>query len=89
MSCSASEGTAESGHLMPSRSPIFDLATVTLATPIKVGTMPTAIAITADGTTGYVTNSGDGTITPIDLPTATANTPIKVGRCPKAIAITA
>jgi hypothetical protein len=38
--------------------------------PIHVGTAPTEIAITPDGTTAYVVNQGDNTVTPISWPPA-------------------
>ncbi len=55
-----------------------------------------AIAITPDGTTAYVANHGDGTVTPLRLaPPALAadhpllpDAPITVGKHPWAIAIT-
>ena len=47
-----------------------------------------AIAITPDGSTAYVTDNGDGTVTPIDIATDVAGSPIAVGRAPAAIAIT-
>ena len=47
---------------------------------------PYAIAITPDGKTAYVANSG--TVTPITTATDTAGTPITAGSDPYAIAIT-
>jgi DNA-binding beta-propeller fold protein YncE len=43
----------------------IDTATNTPDTPIPVATSPWGIAITPDGTTAYVTNFDDGTVTPI------------------------
>ena len=40
------------------------------------------------GTTAYVTNVGDDTVTPIDVATGQAEAPIKVGPAPDAIAVT-
>ena len=53
-----------------------------------MGSIPDAIAITPDGSTALVVNSGDGTVTPIDIATQTAEPPITVGDNPEAIAIT-
>jgi YVTN family beta-propeller protein len=46
------------------------------------------VAVTPDAATAYVTNSSDGTVTPIDVATGTAETPIRVGDYPDAISIT-
>jgi YVTN family beta-propeller protein len=45
------------------------------------------IAITPDGATAYLTNSGAGKVTPVDLATGTPGTPIVVGGYPYGIAI--
>jgi uncharacterized protein (TIGR03437 family) len=37
---------------------VYDIASQTLLTPIKVGQMPTSLALTPDGVTLYVANSG-------------------------------
>jgi len=55
---------------------------------LRTGHSPCAIAITPDGKTAYVANSGSGTVTPIRTATNTALKPIKVGLVPIAIAIT-
>jgi YVTN family beta-propeller protein len=77
-----------SGTVTPIRT-----ATNTALPPVKVGRGPVAIAITPDGKTAYVVNSGlhtvvTGTVTPIRTATNTALPPVKVGRGPVAIAIT-
>jgi YVTN family beta-propeller protein len=46
------------------------------------------VAVTPDGKTAYVANSGSGTVTPIATATNTAGTPITVGTQPDAMAIT-
>jgi YVTN family beta-propeller protein len=56
--------------------------------PIGVGTDPDAIAITPDGSTAYVANAGDNTVTPITTSDKTARQAITVGSDPDAIAIT-
>ena len=61
---------------------------VTASIRIIVGCVPYAIAITPDGTTAYVPDSFDGTVTPIRLATGIPGTPIKVAQGPLAIAIT-
>ena len=68
-------------------------ATDAVGAPITVGSGPSAIAITPDATTAYVTDEGTtntapGFVTPIDLSTNTPGTPIPVGSGPDAIAIT-
>jgi DNA-binding beta-propeller fold protein YncE len=68
-------------------------ATHAVGTPITVGSGPSAIAITPDGSTAYVadegtTNTAPGFVTPIDLSTNTPGAPIPVGSGPDAIAIT-
>jgi YVTN family beta-propeller protein len=68
-------------------------ATDAVSTPIAAGSGPSAIAITPDATTAYVTDEGTtntspGFVTPIDLSTNTAGTAIPVGSGPDAIAIT-
>jgi hypothetical protein len=71
----------------------INTATDAVGTPITVGSGPSAIAITPDATTAYVTDEGTtntapGFVTPIDLLTNTAGTAIPVGSGPGAIAIT-
>ena len=48
------------------------VATNTPGTPIPVGTTPLGIAITPDGTTVYVANNSDNSVTPITVATNTA-----------------
>ena len=74
-------------NLSSSVTPV-DTATNTPGTPITVGTRPTGIAITPDGTTAYVANFDSDTVTPIDTSTDTAGSPITVGTPPETIAIT-
>ena len=45
---------------------------------------PTAIAVTPDGTTAYLANSGGNTVTPVTLSSNTAGTSITVGSKPPA-----
>ena len=68
----------------------ISLSTGTPGTPIRTGkTGANGIAITPDGSTAYVTDGNDGTVTPITLATATAGTPINAGETGvKKIAIT-
>jgi YVTN family beta-propeller protein len=63
-------------------------ATNTAGTPIRTGRVPDDIAITPDGKTVHVANSGLGTVTPIRTATNTAGTPITTGSLPYALAIT-
>jgi DNA-binding beta-propeller fold protein YncE len=53
-----------------------------------VGSDPVAIAITPDGSTAYVVDYGDGTITPIALASGTVEPKILVGGNPVDMAIT-
>jgi YVTN family beta-propeller protein len=64
------------------------VATNIPGTQIPVGTRPYRVAVTPDGTTAYVTNSGDNTVTPIAVTTNIPGTPIPVGNSPAGIAIT-
>jgi hypothetical protein len=68
----------------------IDLATNTAGTPITVGTSPEGLAITPDGKTAWVTDTGSGvdTITPLDLASGNARTATHVGQAPMTIAIT-
>src|ERR1700674_2156591 len=61
--------------------------TSTERTGIPVGSGPNAIAISPDGTTAYVVNNINDTVSPINLSTKTSGTPIKVGFNPGDIAI--
>ena len=63
------------------------LSAGTPGTPIPAGPEPTAIAISPDGSTAYVTDFGTGQLMPITLATGTAGTPIAVGPEPSAIAL--
>jgi YVTN family beta-propeller protein len=81
----------------------IDLATKTAGTPIPVGHHPVAVAITPDGKTAYVVNSGNpnypgigfpgdpgvelGSVTPIDTKTNTPGSPTVVDYGARAIAI--
>ena len=56
--------------------------------PIPVGRDPQSIAVTPDGKTAYVTNTGSGTVTPISLAKHRPGRAIKVGTAPQAIAVT-
>jgi YVTN family beta-propeller protein len=59
-----------------------------IAADIPVGSTPQGgIAITPDGKTVYVSNDGDGTVSPIDIASMTAGTPIPVGGSPIGIAL--
>jgi YVTN family beta-propeller protein len=53
-----------------------------------VGAGPAAIAITPDGRTVYVADSGSGTVTPISTATNKAGPAIRTGKTLFAIAIT-
>jgi YVTN family beta-propeller protein len=64
-------------------------ATNTAGKPIQVGSQSaTAVALTPDGSTAYVTSEYDNTVTPVSTATGTAGTPIQAGPAPTWIAIT-
>ena len=54
----------------------IDTATDTAGTQITVGSEPSSVAITPDGTTAYVVNLASSTVTPIDIATNSAGSPI-------------
>ena len=64
-----------------------DLATGALGTPIAVGSMPVAIAITPDGSMAYIADYGSPEVVPVALATGRAGTPIVLSDRPAAIAI--
>ena len=51
---------------------------------IPVGTNPQAIAITPDGRTAYVANTGSNNVTPIDVATAAPKPAVPAGTGPTA-----
>jgi YVTN family beta-propeller protein len=66
----------------------INLADNTAGKTIVVGREPVLGAITPDGKTAYVSNSGSASVTPINVATNTAGTPITVGSEPARLAIT-
>jgi YVTN family beta-propeller protein len=56
---------------------------------ITVGNQPVALAVSADGSTAYVANYTDGTVTQVNLTTGTVTATIAVGTQPTSIALTA
>jgi DNA-binding beta-propeller fold protein YncE len=62
--------------------------TNTAGRPIKIGAIPTGIAITPDGKTAYITDEHPATVTPVATVTGTAGRPINIGGFPWAVAIT-
>ena len=66
----------------------ISVATGATAPAITVGIGPSAVAVSPDGATVYVTDAGSDSVTPIATATNTAGTPISVGSQPDAIAIT-
>ena len=53
---------------------------------IPVGTNPSGVAFSPDGSTAYVINETDDTVSVIDVATGTTGTPITVGNSPRAVA---
>lgn len=68
---------------------ILDIVNNTVLSTITVGSQPVALAVTADGSIGYVANYGDSTITSVNLNTNTPITTIPVGGQPTSLALTA
>jgi DNA-binding beta-propeller fold protein YncE len=62
--------------------------TNTRGKPIKIGAIPTAIAITPDGKTAYIADEHPATVTPLATATGTPGKPIEIGGFPWAVAIT-
>jgi YVTN family beta-propeller protein len=75
-------GADSSGTVTP-----VSLSSGTLGVPIQTGGEPSGIAISADGSTAYVTDLSSGELTPITLATGVLGTPISVGAQPSAIAL--
>ena len=63
----------------------LNATTNALIQTITVGTQPSAVAISPDGTTAYVTNYGSANVTPIATGTNVAGTPIAVGTNPRGV----
>ena len=60
----------------------------TAVTSITVGTYPTGVAVSPDGSSVWVTNFGDGTVSQIDTATSTVvGSPITVGASPQLVAV--
>jgi YVTN family beta-propeller protein len=76
-------GTVTPGTVTP-----VNLVTRKAGRAIGVGADPDAIAVTPDGKTAYVANSGSGTVTPISTVTGTAGPVIAVGTDPQAVTVT-
>jgi YVTN family beta-propeller protein len=74
--------TETSGTITP-----VSLSTGTIGVPIQTGGEPSGIAISADGSTAYVTDLNSGNLTPVTLATGVLGTPISVGAQPSAIAL--
>jgi YVTN family beta-propeller protein len=68
---------------------VLNSSTGAVVTTLTTGfSQPSAVAVTPDGKTAYVTNSGSGTVTPITVATNTPGSPITVGSNPYAVAVT-
>lgn len=72
-----------SGTLTP-----IEVSSNTAGNPIKVGSGPTAVALTPNGKTLYVANRSSDTVTPIEVATNKPGPEMKVGLEPDAVAIT-
>jgi YVTN family beta-propeller protein len=78
----------EGGTVVPGTVTPIDTATGVAGTPIKVGGVPFAIAITPNGKTAYVTDISRNVVTPISTATNSLRKPIKVGVGPFVLAMT-
>ncbi len=67
---------------------VFDTATNSPQGSIAVGSGPTDVAITPDGSRVYVANTGEDTVTVISTVTGSAITTIPVGDEPRGLAVT-
>lgn len=67
--------------------PTYPANAVGVIGTITVGSTPMGIALSPDGSTAYVTNSGSGTVSVIDTATLTETSTISTGGQPIAIAI--
>jgi YVTN family beta-propeller protein len=67
---------------------ILNTAAAAPVATVTVGKNPVALAVSADGTTGYVANYADSTVTEINLSTNTPTTTISVGGKPTSVALT-
>lgn len=66
----------------------IDVATHAIVAAIAVGTGPSKIAVSTDGTRVYVTNTGSNSISVIDTATDAVVATIEVGPSPTSMAIT-
>ncbi len=67
---------------------MIDTATNSVVVTVTVGTFPTAVAVTPDGTFAYVANGGSDNVSVIDTATNTVVATVPVGGSPRALAIT-
>src|SRR5262249_3415128 len=58
---------------------VIDTATGSVAGTVPVGTNPSRVAISRDGTRAYVTNTGSASVSVIDTATDTVTSTISVG----------
>jgi len=68
---------------------VVDLQAGKVVATMLVGQNPTDIALTADGYTAYITNSGDGTLSELDLRARKETAKIPVGGTPVRVALSA
>jgi YVTN family beta-propeller protein len=66
---------------------VIDTATNSVVGTIAVGSRPSGIAITPDGTKVYVVNAGDNTVSVIDTATNTVIAVLPVGNSPIAFGV--
>jgi len=68
---------------------ILDIVNDVLLFNVTVGNQPVALAVSSDGSTAYVANYTDGTVTQVNLASGTARATIAVGGNPTSVALTA
>lgn len=82
-----SVGRDQSGAVSSIRLDGIPLTASPPARTVTVGPHPNSVAFSPDGQTAYVTNNGNGTVTPVNPATGVARAPITVGGSPSGIVV--
>jgi YVTN family beta-propeller protein len=72
--------------LLPATVSVIDTTTNTMVATVRVGPLPTGVAITPDGAFAYVANADGNTVSVIDTATNTVVDDVRVGSFPQFIA---
>jgi YVTN family beta-propeller protein len=67
---------------------ILNVVSPSVLYTVPVGRQPVALVANASGSTAYVANYVDGTVTPVNLNSGTAGSPVAVGGNPTSVALT-